>query len=630
MGGVLARLRLVRVYSTSAPRKLNKFYLSSKVILILDGKIGTGQVKFSMNNELAKIFYDIAYYLEMEGVAFKPYAYEKAAITLETLEEDVEEIYKKGGFGALKEIPGVGESIALKIEEYLKTGKIKYYEEFKKKIPIDLNEIIAIEGMGPKRAKVLYEKLGIKTIVQLERAAKTHKIAPLFGFGPKTEKNILEGIEFLKRSKGRFLLGEILLKVKEIEEKLKNLKEIEKIDVAGSVRRRKETIGDVDFLVISKKPERVMNFFVSMPGVIKIWGKGPTKSSIRLKEGFDVDIRVLPKRTYGAALQYFTGSKEHNIALRKIAIDKGLKLSEYGLFKGSKMIAGKTEEEIYKKLGMDWMPPEMREDQGEIEAALRQAQGKPNGLPKIIGYKDIKGDLHCHIKWKGRWDGGTNTIKEMAETAMKMGYEYLGIASHTKFLKIEHGLDEKQLELRNREIDKLNQKLKIENCKLKILQGCEANILNDGSIDIKDEALKKLDFVIAGIHSNFKMPKEKMTERIIQAMKNPNVDIISHPTGRILKRRDEYQIDFDKILRVAKEFGVILEINSFPERLDLNDQNIRRAKTAGVKMVINTDSHHKDQMRFIELGIAQARRGWAERGDIINTQSLDKLLKYFK
>ena len=582
------------------------------------------------NQELAKIFYELADYLEMEGVSFKPYAYEKAAIILETLEEDVEEIYKRGGLDALKEIPGVGESIALKIEEYLKTGKIKYYEEFKKKIPINLEEIIAVEGMGPKKAKVLYEKLGIRNLKDLERAAKAHKIAPLFGFGEKTEKNILEGIEFLKRSKGRFLLGEILPTVKEVYEKLKSLREVEKIDVAGSVRRRKETIGDVDFLVISrpsgrgspdKAAKKIMDFFTSLPEIVKIWGKGTTKASVRMKEGFDMDIRVLPKRSYGAALQYFTGSKEHNIALRKIAIDKGLKLSEYGLFRGSKMIAGKTEEEIYRKLGMDWMAPEMRENQGEIEMALK------HNLPKIIGYKDIKGDLHCHSNWNLRT---YPTIEEIVGTAEKMGYEYVGISDHTKFLRIEHGVNERELELRNREIDRINLKFKAKKSKFRVLKGCEANIMPDGSIDIKDEALKKLDFVIAGIHSNFKMPKEKMTERIIRAMKNPNVDIISHPTGRIIKRRDEYQIDFDKILRVAKETGTILEINSYPERLDLNAENIRRAKEVGVKMAINTDSHHRDQMRFIEYGIAQARRGWAEKEDIINCWPLEKLLKFFK
>lgn len=572
------------------------------------------------NQEIAKIFYEIANYLEMEGVAFKPYAYQKAAITLESLEENVEEIYKKGGIKALEEIPGVGESIALKIEEYLKTGKIKYYEEFKKKTPIKMEEIIAVEGTGPKRAKILYERLGIRNLKELEKAAKAHKIAPLFGFGEKTEKNILEGIEFVKRSKGRFLLGDILPRVKEVEQKLKNLKEVERVDVVGSIRRMKETIGDVDFLVISKKPEKVMDFFTSLPGIVKIWGKGMTKASVRMREGFDMDIRVLPKRSYGSALQYFTGSKEHNILLRKIAIDKGLKLSEYGLFRGPKMIAGETEEGTYKALGMDWIPPELRENQGEIEASIKRK------LPKLINYKDIKGDLHCHSKW----DGGKNTILEIAEKAMEMGYAYLGISDHTKFLRIEHGLNEKQLAQQKKEIDKVNLKFKIANLKFRILQGCEANILNDGSIDIRDEALKKLDYVIAGVHSSFKMEKSKMTERIIRAMENPNVDIISHPTGRILKRRDEYQIDFDKILRKAKETGTILEINSYPERLDLNDQNIRRAKEIGVKMAINTDSHHRDQMRFIEFGIAQSRRGWAEKEDIVNTQPLEKLLKFFK
>ena len=572
------------------------------------------------NQELAKMFYEIADYLEMDEVPFKPYAYQKAAITLETLEEDVEEIYKKGGIKTLEDVPGVGKSIAEKIEEYLKTGRIKYYEQFKKRLPLNLEEIISVEGVGPKKAKVLYQKLGIRNLKDLEKAAKVHKIAPLFGFGEKTEKNILESIAFLKRSKGRFLLGEILPQVKNILDKLKSLKEVGQISVAGSVRRMKETIGDVDFLVISNNPRKVMDFFVKLPGVIKIWGKGATKASVRMEDGFDIDIRVVPKKSYGSALQYLTGSKEHNIATRRIAIDKGLKLSEYGLFRGKKMITGWSEEGVYRVLGMAWMPPELRENQGEIEAALK------NKLPKIIDYKDIKGDLHCHSDW----DGGVNSIEELASSASKMGYEYLGIADHTKFLRIEHGLNERELSQQRKEIDKLNVKCQMSNVKCRILQGCETNILNDGSVDIKDTALAKLDYVIAGVHSNFKMEKTEMTERIIKAMRNPNVDIISHPTGRILKRRDEYQIDFDKILRAAKETNTILEINSFPERLDLNDQNIRRAKTAGVKMLINTDAHQKDQLRFIDFGIAQARRGWAEKEDIINTRSLEKLLKFFK
>jgi len=609
------------------------------------------------NQELAKIFYEIADYLEMEEVAFKPYTYQKAAVTLETLEQDVEKIYQKGGIIALEEIPGVGKSMAEKIEEYLKTGKIKYYEEFKKKLPLNLEEITSVEGMGPKKAKVLYQKLGIRNLKDLAKAARAHKIASLFGFGEKTEKNILEGIAFLKKSKGRFLLGEILPRVKEILERLGKLEEIEQINEAGSVRRMKETIGDVDILVAVKESKKLtlaraaaskmMDFFVQLPGIIRVWMKGPTKSSVRMEQGFDVDLRVVKKKSYGSALQYFTGSKEHNIVTRRIAIEKGLKLSEYGLFKGKKMMAGWSEAGIYKALGLSWIEPELRENQGEIEAALRQAQGKPNGLPKLVDYKNIKGDLHCHSDW----DGGANSILGMVKAAQDMNYEYIGISDHTKFLRIEHGLDEKKLSLQRKEIDKLNEKLKtepppleegakvkkrtetfspMENEKFRILQGAETNILNDGSIDIKDEALKKLDYAIAGIHSSFKMPKEKMTERIIRAMKNPNIDILSHPTGRILKRRDEYLCDFDKILRAAKEYNVILEINAFPERLDLNDQHIRRAKELGVKMVINTDAHHQDQLRFIEFGIAQARRGWAEKEDIINTLSLDKLLEIFK
>ena len=572
------------------------------------------------NKEIAKLFYEISEYLEMERVPFKPYAYQKAALTMEGLQDDVATIYQRGGLKALKQIPGVGESIALKIEEYLKTGTMQYYQEFKKKLPIELDEIIAVEGVGPQKAKVLYEQLGIKTLSDLEEAAQAHKIAPLFGFGEKTEKNILEAIEFLKKSKGRFLLGEILPLALEILAKLKGLPEVEQIDAAGSLRRMKETIGDVEFLVISQHPDKVMDFFVSLPGVVKVWGKGATKSSVRLKEGFDMDLRVIPPESYGAALQYFTGSKEHNIALRKIALDQGLKLSEYGLFKGAAPVAAGTEAEVYKKLGLPWIPPELREDRGEIAAA---AAGK---LPEIIGYQDLKGDLHVHCDW----DGGANSLAEIAQAAMSLGYEYVGIADHTKFLRIEHGLDEKALGERNKEIDRLNQQFQKSGRNFKILKGCEANIMPDGSIDIEDEALAQLDFVIGGVHSHFKMPAAEMTQRIIKAMENPHVDIISHPTGRIIKRRQEYEIVFEKILQVAQATGTILEINSYPERLDLGDVNILAAKQAGVKMVINTDAHHLDQLRFIKFGIAQARRGWAEKGDIVNAWPAAELLGRLK
>jgi len=579
-----------------------------------------------VNQQIAKIFYDLASYLEMEEVAFKPQAYEKAGIALEALEEDIKDVYQKGGLKALEEIPGVGKSIAEKIEEYIKTGKIKYYQDFKKRLPIKLDEIIPVEGMGPKKAKVLYEKLGIKTLKDLEKAAKTHKISSLFGFGGKSEKNILDGIKFLKREKGRFLLGEVFPIVKEVSEKLKRIKGVERVDSVGSIRRMKETIGDVDFLVAVKgskgsasakaSADAVADFFVSLPGVIKIWGKGKTKASVRMEEGFDMDIRVLPKRSYGAALQYFTGSKEHNIVLRKLAIEKGLKLSEYGLFRGPKMITSETEEGIYKALDLEWIPSEIRENQGEIEAAQK------GNLPKLIDYTDIKGDLHCHTNWSKK---EYPSIEEIIEVAEKMNYQYIGISDHTKFLRIENGLNEKQLLSQRKKIENLNR-----NSEIKILQGCEANILGDGRLDIEDEVLAQLDYVIAGVHSQMKISKKEMTERIIKAMRNPNVDIISHPTGRLIKRRDEYEIDFDKILRVAKETGTILEINSCPERLDLKDTNIRKAKEVGVKMVINTDSHHTDHMRFIEYGVSQARRGWAEKEDIINTQPLEKLLSFFK
>ena len=568
------------------------------------------------NQEIAKILYEIANFLEMEKISFKPYAYEKAAMAIEGLEEDVEDIYKRGGIKELEKIPGVGKSIAEKIEEYLKTGKIKYYEDFKKKFPLNLEELTSIEGLGPKKAKVLYQKLGIKNLNDLEKAAKEHKIAPLFGFGKKTEKNILEGISFVKRTKGRFLLAEILPIAEDVFKKLEGLKEVKRISFAGSLRRRKSTIGDIDILIISDNPEKVMDYFVSLPNIVKIWGKGATKSSVRVKEGFDIDLRVVPLKSYGAALQYFTGNKEHNIVLRKIAIEKGLKLSEYGLFKGKRMIAGKDEEEIYNKLGMCFVPPELRENNNEVEAALN------NSLPFLIEQRDIKGDLHCH----SNWDGGENSIEEIAEAARKMSYKYIGIADHTKFLRIEKGLDEKKILKQKEEIDKINKKYLKDN--FKIFSGCEANILNDGSIDIKNEVLKKLDFVIAGVHSSFKISKSEMTNRIIKAMRNPNVDIISHPTGRLLKKRDEYQIDFEKILKIAKETNTILEINSYPERLDLKDVYIKKAKEMNVKMIINTDSHKIEQLKYMKFGVFEARRGWAEKKDIINC--FDNIVKFLK
>jgi len=572
------------------------------------------------NQELSKIFFQIADYLDIDGVSFKPYAYRRVALSLDSLKEDAGEIYRNGGLKALQEIPGVGEGIAKGIEEYLKTGKIKHFEELKKKLPLKVDELLRVEGLGPKKIKALYQKLGIKNLKDLERAVKAHKIAPLFGFGEKTEKNIVQGLEFLKQSKGRFLLGDIMPTVEEVIGRLKKQKEIKEISVAGSVRRQKETIGDIDILVASNNPKKTADFFVAMPGVEKIWAEGTTKCSVRFKQGFDIDLRMVAQKSFGSALQYFTGSKEHNIATRKIAIGKGLKLSEYGVFRGAKQIAGKTEEDVYKAIGLPYIEPELREDDGEIQAAL---EGR---LPSLVELKDIKGDLHCHTTSSD----GQSSLEEMVKTAMGMGYEYVGISDHTKFLGVTNGQDEKKLLGQLDKIQKLNEKIAKTDSRFKVLSGCEVDIMPDGNLAIKDDVLAKMDYVIASVHSSMKMPKKEMTERIVKALQNPNVDIFGHPTGRLINKRDEYQMDFDKIFEVAKKTGTILEINASPYRLDLNGFNIRRAKAHGIKMVIDTDSHQVSQLDLMEYGIGQARRGWAEKSDVINTNSVEKLLEYFK
>ncbi|MEK7482176.1 MAG: DNA polymerase/3'-5' exonuclease PolX [Patescibacteria group bacterium] len=571
------------------------------------------------NKEIADIFYKLAIFLEMDKKAFKPQAHERAGASLEALKQDVYTIYKNGGLPALEQIPGVGRGLAFKIEEYLKTGRLREYEDYKRKLPVKLDELLAVEGIGPQKIKFLYQKLGITDIKSLARAAKQDKIAGLPGFGKASEENIIEAIAFLSKSNGRFLLAEILPLAEEIVSRLEKLKEVKQISLAGSLRRMKETAGDVDILAVASSPDKVMDFFVNFPGVVKVWARGRTKSSVRVGQGFDIDLRLVPEKSYGSALQYFTGSKEHNIALRVLAMSKGLKLNEYGLFNGSKMIGGRTEKGIYRLLGLSYIEPEIREDKGELQ----------NKQPRLITLNEVKGDLHCHSEWAS----GDNSILEMAQAAMLRGYQYIGISDHTKFLRIENGLDEKQLSEQRKEIDALNVEIsKYRNAdmsKFRILQGAEVNILNDGRIDINDQALSKLDYVIAGVHSSLKMPKQKMTERIIRAMKNPYVKIISHPTGRLIMKRDEYQLDFDRFLRATKETNAILEINSSPKRLDLNDQNIRRAKQSGVKMIINTDSHQKEQLEFMKYGVAQARRGWAESKDIVNTLPLAGLLKVF-
>lgn len=572
------------------------------------------------NNEIARILREISEYLEMQSVPFKPRAYEKAAEVIEGLQEELLVIYQKGELKALKDIPGVGTSIAEHIEELLKTGKLTYYEQLKKKTPVDLSSLTRVQGLGPKKIKLLYQKLGIENLKDLEKAAKTGKIGKLEGFGKKSEENILKGIEFAKSGGGRFLLGHIMPQVRMLETRLKEFKEVEKIEVGGSVRRRRETIGDIDFLITSSAPEKVMEFFVRQKEIARVLAQGSTKSSVQFKDGLQVDLRVVPKESYGAALQYFTGSKDHNVALRNIAIQKGYKLNEYGLFKGEKMITGKTEEEIYEALGLDWIPPETRENTGEIQAAQHHK------LPNLIGYDDLKGDLQTQTNWTD----GEFSIEEMARAAMERGLEYIVITDHTKRLAMTHGLDEKRVRQQMKEIDKLNEKLEMRGEKFRILKGSECDILKDGSLDLPDAVLKDLDVVGVSIHSLFNLPREEQTKRIIRAMENPHADILFHPTGRLIHKREAYQVDMDAVISAAKRTGTILEIDAYPARLDLKDEYIRKCVEAGVKMSIDSDAHTVSHFAVLEFGIAQARRGWATKEDIINTKSVNEMLSMLK
>lgn len=565
------------------------------------------------NNNIAKILNEIADYLEMDEVKFKPQAYRKAARAVSSSDKKMESLYKEQGIKGLKAISGIGESIAEKIEELIKTGKLEYYEKLKKKAPVNLSELTAIEGVGPKTVKHLYDALGIKTVEDLEEAGKQGKIRRIEGFGKKSEEEILQGIEFLKGTRERFILGFIMDQVEEIKARLANQSKANQIEVAGSYRRKKETIGDIDILITSSAPEKIMDFFVNMEEVVHIYGQGKTKSSVRLANGMDCDLRVVKKKSFGSALQYFTGSKDHNIAVRKIAQDKGYKLNEYGVFKKGKQIAGTTEKEVYKTLGLPYIEPELRTNSGEVEAA------QENKLPKIIRYDDIKGDLQMH----STWSDGSNSISEMAKAAKKLGHKYIAITDHSKSLGVAGGLNPKDFKKQWREIEKVDKNLK----NFRILKGAEVDILEDGSLDLPNEVLKKLDIAFGSIHSKFKLPERKQTKRLIKAMENPYIDIIAHPTGRVIQRRKAYPLDMDKIFKTARKTGTILEINAYPNRLDIRDVLVREAIRRGVKITINTDAHHVNHLRYISLGIAQARRGWATKKDVLNTLPVEEFLE---
>jgi len=576
-----------------------------------------------INKEIARIFREISEYLEMQEDSFRSKAYARVSRTMEETQEDVVQIYERGGKKEIENLPGVGKSIAEKIEEYIKTGRIAYFEELKQKEPIDISSLTAVEGLGPKKIKKLYNELGIKTLNELEVAAKEGKIRKLADFGDKTEQNIIKGIQFLKQSGNRLLLGSAYIIAEEIIAKIKQCKGIEQVGVAGSARRMKETIGDIDILAMIEKPEdasAVMESFVSLPEVINIYSKGATKSSIRLKEGMNVDLRILSQKSYGAGLMYFTGSKDHNIEIRKVAAKQGLKLNEYGLFRGNKQVAGDSEEQIYEYLGLQFIPPEMRENTGEIKAAM------DNKLPRLIKEEDIMGDLQIQTNWTD----GEHAIMDYAEAAIKKGWQYILITDHSKRLAMVGGLDEKRLREQGKEIDAVNKILANKGYNFKVLKGIECDIIKDGELDLADDALAELDIVGAAVHSYLNLPAALQTERMLKAMENRYVNIIFHPTARIINQRRAMELQMDLVIEAAFKSGIALEINAYPDRLDLKDEYIRKCVEKGVKLVINSDAHSVRHMDYLKFGVAQARRGWAKREDVANAWPIDKLFKKLK
>lgn len=564
------------------------------------------------NKEVADILYEIADILEMKGVDWKPRAYRRAAGNIEAHSEDIVSVKNKG---ELKEIPGVGESIAKKIREYLNTGKLEYLQELRKEQPTKLRTIMNIEGVGPKTAEKLYEELGISTVDELEEAAKDGKIRELEGFGKKSEQSILDGIKMYRQRSDRFILGYMLPTVKDILQDIRDKDIIERAEVAGSTRRRRATIGDIDILTISDEPEDVIDYFTSMPEIKAVLSKGPRKSTVVFSSDIQADILVVEEENFGAALLYFTGSKAHNIELRKIAKDKGWKLSEYGLEErdSEEKIASKTEEDIYKKLDLKFIRPELRENRGEIEAA------RNDELPDVVSFDDIRGDFHVHSDWSE----GEHSIKEMAEAAKDMGYEYFALTDHTKTLAIAQGLDEDDFKEREKEIEEVNESLD----DFTVLSGAEVNIDSDGKLDLEEDTLEKLDFVVAAIHSGFDQSESKLTERTISAIHSEYVHVIGHPAGRMLQEREPLPLDFQAIYEAAEDQGRWLEINCYPTRLDLSDENLMRAKEYDIEFSLGTDSHSIEHLRFMHIGVANAQRGWIETNQILNRYSLDKILK---
>lgn len=568
------------------------------------------------NSEVAAKLYELADFMEMMGIEWKPLALRKAAKNIEGFPESVEGLARAKGAKGLQDISGVGEGISKKVVEFLETGKMQELESIKKKIPSGVLSLMRVQGLGPKKAWKLYTKLKIDSIEKLEKMARTGKIRQLEGFGEKSEEDILMGLEFYKKGQERMLLGIVLPLAMELEAKVKALPFVEKAVVCGSIRRRRETVKDIDILVLSKKPVEVIDSFASLSDVARVLAKGDTKCSVVLHAGLNCDVRVLEEKSLGAAMNYFTGSKEHNVALREIAVKKGWKLSEYGLFdaKTKKFLAGRTEEELYAYFGMEYVEPELRENTGEIDAAMQKR------LPRLVPYNSIKGDLHVHTNWSD----GANPTEVMVQKALAVGYEYLAITDHSKTSYYANGLDEKRVRGHFKEMDALQKKYE---GKIRILKGGEVDILPNGKLDYDNALLKEFDVVIGSIHSSFKQPKKEMTQRLVKAMENPFLTFIAHPSGRLLNQRVGYEWDAERVLEAARSRNVFLEVNSFPSRLDLDDAHIRMAVENKNLLAINTDAHAEANLDFMQLGVAQARRGWAEEKDVVNAWPLKKVEK---
>ncbi len=571
------------------------------------------------NKKISAIFNEIALMLSIDerpNSRFEIRAYQRAALAISSLQEPIEEIYKSGGMEKLMEMPGVGRGLASKIAEYLDTGKIKKYDELKDKYPIDFGSLTQIEGMGAKRAYVLYEKLGIKDINGLKAALKKHNIRDLDGFGEKSEELLSKGIIQQEKSKGRILLGDALPVAESMIKSIKESGYVDLVVLAGSARRMRETVGDIDILALSEKPDEAMEFFTKLPNVTSVVVSGHTKTTVWLDIGITCDLRIIPSASFGAAVQYFTGSKDHNIKVRTIAVSKGYKLNEYGLY-GSKnrLIESGNEQTIYELLGMDYVEPEMREDRGEIHAA------QEHRLPKLVNIEDIKGDMHTHTIETD----GANTIEEIAQEAIRLGYQYINTTNHTKSLAIAKGMDERGFERFFEHVDDLNETY---DGKLRILKGAEIDILKDGSLDLEKRAIESMDCPIGAVHTSMKMDRNAMTLRIIRALDTGMLKILAHPTGRELPSREPYEFDMEKVLEAAERNNVALEINSQPSRLDLNDTNILSASKYKVKFSIGTDAHMLPHIGFMRYGVGTARRGWLENCDIINTMDLPQIKKY--